>query len=1233
MLRVVAPQRFKVGVVGAASLRVVKGRTDIAHLTFTSRGLRGGLMWISNVDLPEEVFEAHASGELVFFVGAGASRGKPSNLPLFEGLAKQLAKRASHPFSKRGGLDYYIGSLESLPGKFDAHQHAHEIISNPKSKFNPTHRAIADLADASGAFRVVTTNYDDHIAAAAASASIAVPETWYAPALPRGRDFVGLVHLHGSIRRSKSEMVLTDRDFGQAYMTEAWAARFLLSMFDHFTVVFIGYSHDDAIMRYLALGLPSRKEGTSPRRFAFTSDSSDPKWEYLRITPIPYDAAGRDHGQLVAALEAWSKRARMGQAAHQARTREVVNAGPTVVPGDDRDYLIGRLRTVEGVREFVNVTAALDAPRQAEWLRWIEDLPEFKALFAPPEPSAPSALMANWFCNTFIASPNLHGAALQTAQRLGQTWSYVLFRGATWAADQLAESDVEAGRRWKTFLSTSIHGHSAPVDTESLLPYVPADSGEGLAVLRAALRPLLVLKRRWLLHDAESATSIPDAEVGWNGEDHSLTENLQKAVEVHAAGDQVLGAMLEDSLSAAYDLLDAYHGEREWDPLAFGRSAIESHPQDRFRDGVDAVIDAMRAYGEKALPVRPGLTERWWNFQRALFRRLALHLLAIDTRLDASAKLAWLLEQGVLFETHLKHEVYRVLAGSIAAASDAIRRRLLESVEHGPDYPNDIPERERHFSYAIYNLLVWLTQADPEWLEAAEALAAVQRDNPSFTAGEHPDFDRWVSSGTWGGKLPMEPEEFVQAFTTEPESAFDDLMSRDYSGRDFDEPDWHDALRLISSAVQTAPEIGDPLWNLIESKTSLGERADDLRRIIIEGWARTNLGEIAKVAVDRVATQISVTGSARSMSEFLLEQVRKQIDSDETLALAGMRSIAFALWREQGESFTHPEESDPVSVAPLYLNSWPGDLAMYWITEVDRRWRKHRDDWTGLNQDERRAFDELLGGSRQALDAIQPALASQVFFLFGADAAFATDKVLPLFGEEETAVLVWNPYLYHPRYNDKMLAAGLLDSVLAQWDRLSALRDQALQSVFLELAASIVSFAGITDRSRKQLLNKSVLAEDGMQAAGFAKAVASLVQSDGVDGAMVWSEWLAKHLEHRLNGRPRLAEPEELARWADVVPYVGAHIPAAIDLLSGRNIGLGERFLDPDFPEDVLAKYGAALVAYYADRIRNSVTTGFLVSHQVRDLVDSMRTALGEVIVQPLLNAAAERGFLRERGD
>ena len=65
-----------------------------------------------------------------------------------------------------------------------------------------------------------------------------IPEVFRAPALPLGNDFNGIVHVHGAVSHPGG-MVLTDKDFGRAYLTEGWARRFLVALFRHFTVLFV----------------------------------------------------------------------------------------------------------------------------------------------------------------------------------------------------------------------------------------------------------------------------------------------------------------------------------------------------------------------------------------------------------------------------------------------------------------------------------------------------------------------------------------------------------------------------------------------------------------------------------------------------------------------------------------------------------------------------------------------------------------------------------------------------------------------------------------------------------------------------------------------------------------------------------------------------------------------------------------------------------------------------------
>jgi hypothetical protein len=78
--------------------------------------------------------------------------------------------------------------------------------------------------------RIVTTNYDLHLSTVLSKRGIQV-EGYMAPALPMGDDFSGIVYLHGSLQRELKRLVVTDSDFGRAYLRDAWAARFLERMF------------------------------------------------------------------------------------------------------------------------------------------------------------------------------------------------------------------------------------------------------------------------------------------------------------------------------------------------------------------------------------------------------------------------------------------------------------------------------------------------------------------------------------------------------------------------------------------------------------------------------------------------------------------------------------------------------------------------------------------------------------------------------------------------------------------------------------------------------------------------------------------------------------------------------------------------------------------------------------------------------------------------------------------
>ena len=93
--------------------------------------------------------------------------------------------------------------------------------------------------------------------------------------------------LHGCADKKVEKCILTDEDFGRAYLSQGWATRFLISMFSRYVVLFVGYSHNDTVMNYLARGLPP---GNQQARFAFSTDDDQSlsKWKHLEIQPLVY---------------------------------------------------------------------------------------------------------------------------------------------------------------------------------------------------------------------------------------------------------------------------------------------------------------------------------------------------------------------------------------------------------------------------------------------------------------------------------------------------------------------------------------------------------------------------------------------------------------------------------------------------------------------------------------------------------------------------------------------------------------------------------------------------------------------------------------------------------------------------------------------------------------------------------------------------------------------------------
>lgn len=289
-------------------------------------------------DIPDALLELHEEGRVVFFCGAGISY--PAGLPGFGDLVSKLFQlnHTSPSAIEQQALerDQYDATLELLERRLPGQRRAMRSKLPEALKPNLRRRGALDTHEAlltlgrgrDERLRLVTTNFDPLFQKA--SKRLRQPlKSYAAPMLPvpKNSRWDGLVYLHGEMTNGSddaalSRLILTSGDFGLAYLTERWAARFATELFRNYVVCFIGYSINDPVMRYMmdALAADRRLGEQSLQAWAFgdfkpgQEEDKVREWEAKGVQPILYEVptGTHDHSALHRSLREWAQTYRDG---------------------------------------------------------------------------------------------------------------------------------------------------------------------------------------------------------------------------------------------------------------------------------------------------------------------------------------------------------------------------------------------------------------------------------------------------------------------------------------------------------------------------------------------------------------------------------------------------------------------------------------------------------------------------------------------------------------------------------------------------------------------------------------------------------------------------------------------------------------------------------------------------------------------------------------------------------
>ncbi|MCY4437291.1 MAG: DUF4020 domain-containing protein [Chloroflexi bacterium] len=1090
-------------------------------------------MRIADIDFPREVMDALRDNTLAVFAGAGVSKGEPARLPDFKQLACEIASGTGVESQKGETEDRFLGRLQQ-ENRTDVHALAAKALTRDGLKPNALHFNLLRLFTRDQSVRLVTTNFDELFEQAAEIEDMfdTKPEQFRAPALPLGDDFSGIVHVHGAVS-CPHNMVLTDKDFGKAYLTEGWARRFLVSLFREYTVLFVGYSHRDTDMHYLARALPVNEA----KRYALIGDEVGnesekfQRWKTLGIEPILYPIPTKnDHGALDLGIERLANHVRLGILGWQRLIKDIAQQPPP--RGREEADVIE-----EALRDEVKTRFFAEHATSPEWIEWLDERSYLDSLFEFGELNGIEGILSWWLSSQF-ACQHPDRLFLLIGRHNLRLHPNLWWKTGHHVSKSEAEINETALSRWISVLIADI-----PQDTNShhiLSSLARLCAQQGLLKSLIQLFDAMTASRLTLKqgYDLENDEKTPiRAGLRFTGATYALRglweDSLRPTI------DQVVESVISIAtkrLEERDSVLRIWGTSENWE-----RPAIEEHEQNRSTGLSTILVNIARDSLEWLAENRASAATRWRNClatsDAPILRRLALNTICAQREPASHEKIEWLLTNVNIHDHEIHHEVFRLAAHAYPNANKRTKRALVSAIlEFRWEGKQDTTLTPRQIE-ARHKLdwFHWLISNDLDCPIAKQARDETSRLLPEFRPREHPDFLIY-SELSLGPRSPWTVEELLDR----PAATWrEELLAFD--------PSEHYMLNrngLLSVLTEAAKQSFDWGFELAESLAQSGNLETDLWTSLLNAWMAMDLDEEQYRSVISCLANSGIDAKyAYEIANVLFSLVQNRGKPYALKLLSVANSIASALWQD-----LKWEETDQ------HLDDWferahehtAGRLTEFWLHGLSV-WHNAQESTPEFMIDEYRVLlstvvnDSTLPGKLSI-----SVLASEFAFLLTVDRAWTLENLLPSFdpdsknwevAREALARIIPNPSVA------ELLEEAFLEAV--QW---FSTKGEYLRDQFIERYIYMIAY--FVEDPLNTWIPK--LFNDG--GADIGEVFTSnlnenyLWEMDEATQREWWHRWLKDYWENRLEGVPYALTPKEVAQMLHWPAQLTAVFPEAVAL-------------------------------------------------------------------------------------
>ncbi|SDI57255.1 protein of unknown function [Pseudobutyrivibrio sp. 49] len=1053
-------------------------------------------MYFNGIDFPNEIVEAIKKGKFVVFAGAGASVDKPTSLPDFETLTNMIAEDTGETKKKNDLCEVFLGALEAKG--IDVRGAAAGILSDSCKEHNKLHETIVDLFNCRDDIKIVTTNYDQMFEHVIQSRNEVI-DVYNAPTLPLGNDISGIVHIHGNVNNPKY-MVLTDEDFGKAYLTEGYASRFLVRLFESYTILFIGYSYNDTILRYLTRAM-SRNDGC--RRYILTDDEKT-DWSLLGINPIVFPK--RSYAVMRDGLRKLGVGSKKGLLEWKSQFELFKYSPPRDMTGDKEiEYCL------ENEERSLILAKTICGK---EWMDYLDKKNIFADCFSADCKGDSNLIWGDWLCKNFVGKDDKsflelifhHKNKISPKLANGIASHLITINGEideAFLADYILLIEKYIENDWTIVKLIEITSSKKQWKTSFLL------------LQKLFSLNMVLIQKGWIKPEGVEFKhtflgSYFLIDMAWN-------RMIENAVEFYPREIISFVEAKIQELHQKYEIV----GQGINDGVAFEIAILDiENKKDSYRENQLEILanmyveSVLRLHKDENAFLRQVLLNDL-NSDSALMRKIALRAFRETSAFSPSEKVTFIVNNEYLDNTECKEQVFLLVAKCFPQLSDSEKKNLIQAIKE-----LDSGDKSS-VSYRVYNWIVWLNRADLSDQYTHKLKEQLQNEY-GYKESKHPELILSPTEVEWShNQSPVSEEKFI---SLEIDKVINWLVS--FNENPFEGPSREGLLNTFSACITKNVAWGKKVFEHLVKKEIWNE--DIWQRGIYASMNSDCSLDDALWALRLFNNNISSIGNVTLIAEYLWKMVERSDAREFVLKYESeFYEITQNLWTERNKKEIDDLKGGRIIEATLYTAL--GYILFSWIYMVSF----HEERIIPAQYQD--CFNDALSLKTTEKNVARCILVGHFNFFCYRDKNWSLDKLAPLLisNNKDCFTSSWGGIVYFSSRINSDTVDIIEPIYFKALKHIDWLDDEALRA-FTELLLTLMIY--VVDKPTLKYIPEYYKCISTRKRTILINTINSRLRDmDASKKLEWWNSWLKRFIVNRKNNKPCILEEEENQEILDLV--------------------------------------------------------------------------------------------------